>query len=305
VEGETLEHLISRSGRVELKFALEIITQVAAGLTVVHKQKLVHLDIKPSNIMVSSEEGGGATAKIIDLGLAKPIADASAESAISTSGTFAGTPEFASPEQFAGVGVDIRSDLYSLGATLWKMLTEQTPFRGTPAELMYRHLHTPLAIRELDGCPQPVVALIEVLLEKDPRRRFQTPAELLKAIPKVRNSICAGLTIIHQSLHDTPADFSGFITHKRKLYGRDAEREVLFQAFDRVAASSVSELVLVSGYSGIGKSSVVDELRKVAALPRGIFISGGSSTARRSPHVTSGSQRWLRLPRRISEVVRR
>ena len=72
VEGETLENLIKRSGRLEVKLALEITTQVAAGLAAVHKQKLVHRDIKPSNIMVSLEEGGAVTAKIIDLGLAKP-----------------------------------------------------------------------------------------------------------------------------------------------------------------------------------------------------------------------------------------
>jgi serine/threonine protein kinase len=70
-------------------------------------------------------------------------------------GGFVGTPDFASPEQLAGVGVDIRSDLYSLGVTLWKMLTGQTPFRGTSAELMYQHLHASLAIRQLDRVPQP------------------------------------------------------------------------------------------------------------------------------------------------------
>src|SRR5215470_10955010 len=73
VEGETLEHLIRRSGQVEVKFALEIVAQVAAGLTAVHKAKLIHRDIKPSNIMVSLEEGGGLTVKIIDLGLAKGV----------------------------------------------------------------------------------------------------------------------------------------------------------------------------------------------------------------------------------------
>ena len=108
VEGETLENLIKRSGRLELKLTLEIATQVAAGLAAIHKQKLVHRDIKPSNIMVSVEEGSTVTAKIIDLGLAKPAPNAPAEAAISTPGAFAGTPEFASPEQFAGVGVDIR-----------------------------------------------------------------------------------------------------------------------------------------------------------------------------------------------------
>src|SRR6185437_6436798 len=91
VEGETLENLIKRSGKLEVRPALEIATQVAAGLAAVHKQKLVHRDIKPSNIMVGLEEGGAIIAKIIDLGLAKPAPDAPAQAAISTPGVFAGT----------------------------------------------------------------------------------------------------------------------------------------------------------------------------------------------------------------------
>src|SRR6201984_3157604 len=83
VEGETLENLIKRSGRLEVKLALEIATQAAAGLAAVHKQKLVHRDIKPSNIMVGVEEGSTITAKIIDLGLAKPAPDAPSEAEIS------------------------------------------------------------------------------------------------------------------------------------------------------------------------------------------------------------------------------
>src|SRR5258705_1184648 len=134
VEGETLENLIKHSGRLEVKLGLEIVTQTAAGLAAVHKRNLVHRDIKPSNIMVSVEEGSNVTAKIIDLGLAKPAPDGPAAAAISTPGAFAGTPEFASPEQFAGIQVDIRSDLYSLGVTLWEMVTGKAPFRGTPSE---------------------------------------------------------------------------------------------------------------------------------------------------------------------------
>jgi serine/threonine protein kinase len=204
VEGETLEQFIKRSGRVEVKLALEITTQVAAGLAAVHKQKIVHRDIKPSNIMVSFEEGGGPMVKIIDLGLAKLTTDLPAEAAISMPGVFAGTPEFASPEQFAGFPVDIRSDLYSLGVNLWEMATGKAPFRGTSAEVMYQHLHAPLAIEQLEGVPQPVVALLEVLLEKDPGRRFQNPAELLKAMPTITDAIDAGRTIAHQSLQEMP-----------------------------------------------------------------------------------------------------
>jgi serine/threonine protein kinase len=132
VEGETLEHFIRRSGRVEVKLALEIVAQVAAGLAAVHEQNLVHRDIKPSNIMVRLKDDGTLRAKIIDLGLAKSLNEPSDQTAISTPGAFAGTPEFASPEQFAGVPIDIRSDLYSLGVTLWEMVTGKTPFRGTP-----------------------------------------------------------------------------------------------------------------------------------------------------------------------------
>src|SRR6202165_4909892 len=191
VEGETLENLIKRSGRLEVKLALEIATQAAAGLAAVHKQKLVHRDIKPSNIMVNLEEGSTVTVKIIDLGLAKPAPDAPAETAISTPGAFAGTPEFASPEQFAGVGVDIRSDLYSLGVVLWDMVTGHTVFRGSPAEVMYQHQHAPLPLEELKDVPQPVVVLLEKLLEKDPAQRFRTPNELLKAIPRITGAISA------------------------------------------------------------------------------------------------------------------
>ena len=92
VEGETLENLIKRSGRLEVKLALEIATQVAAGLAAVHEQNLVHRDIKPTNIMVRLKEEGGVTAKIIDLGLAKTVDESASEAGISSPGAFAGTP---------------------------------------------------------------------------------------------------------------------------------------------------------------------------------------------------------------------
>jgi serine/threonine protein kinase len=130
--------------------------------------------------MVSVKDGNRVTAKIIDLGLSKTIAESPSQPAISIPGAFAGTPEFASPEQFAGVGVDIRSDLYSFGVTLWRMLTGKLPFRGSPAEVMYQHQHAPVPLEQLINVPQPIVALLEVLLEKDPTWRFQSPNELLK-----------------------------------------------------------------------------------------------------------------------------
>jgi serine/threonine protein kinase len=191
VPGETLECLIKRSGPINAQLTLKIATQIAAGLKAVHRQNLVHRDIKPSNIMVRLETGGGAVAKTIDLGLVKAIGGRHSQTTISIPGAFTGTPGFASPEQFSGIEVDIRSDLYSLGATLWMMLTGNPLFRGTPAEVLYQHLHSPLPLEQLDGVPQPIVAILRMLLEKDPRRRFQCPLQLLEVIRIIARTSCA------------------------------------------------------------------------------------------------------------------
>jgi serine/threonine protein kinase len=189
VDGETLEKIIQHAGRLSADLALEITAQVAAGLDAIHEQHLVHRDIKPSNIMVSLKDGQIENVKIIDLGLAKGIAE---EGSISAAGSFAGTPGYASPEQFAGVGVDIRSDLYSLGIVLWEMLTGSLPFQGTNSELVYQHQHGLLPVDHLTDAPQQVVPLLEILLEKDPARRFQTPNDLLKALAIVNDAIDSG-----------------------------------------------------------------------------------------------------------------
>jgi protein kinase-like protein/NACHT domain-containing protein len=281
VEGETLENLIKRSGRLEVKLALEIARQIAAGLAAVHKQKLVHRDIKPSNIMVSVEEGNTVTAKIIDLGLAKPAPDAPAEAAISTPGAFAGTPEFASPEQFAGVGVDIRSDLYSLGVVLWEMVTGHAVFRGSPAEVMYQHQHAPLPLQELEHVSQPVVVLLEVLLEKDPIRRFQSPAELLKAMPTMTSAIDARRPVTRHSLQETPPVASRVVTREpptrlgpekisvarlpvtgSDVFGREEDAAFLDDAW----AKQDVNVVTIVAWAGVGKSTLVNHwLGRMAA----------------------------------------
>ena len=184
VEGEPLDRVIRRAGRLEPTAALRVIRLVAAGLQAIAKQNLVHRDIKPSNIMVSSEGDRIVQAKIIDLGLAKSAVEDDEISVISHPGSFSGTPAYASPEQFVGLGVDIRSDLYSLGVTLWEMLCGELPFRGSPLELKDQHQYAPLPVEKLGHISRPVTGLLRILLEKDPGRRFQGPAELLKAVVK-------------------------------------------------------------------------------------------------------------------------
>ena len=213
VEGETLESLVRRSGRLEVKLALEITSQVAAGLEALHEQKLVHRDIKPTNIVVRLKDDGRVTAKIIDLGLVKDVAESGSQSTISTTGAFPGTPAFASPEQFAGLGLDIRSDLYSLGVTLWVMLAGQVPFRGSATEAMYQHQPGPLPLEPLKDLPQPLLVLLQLLLEKDPTQRIQSPAELLKAIQVVAAAVDAGRFVTAQDLR---ASSSGLPTAFQK-----------------------------------------------------------------------------------------
>jgi serine/threonine protein kinase/tetratricopeptide (TPR) repeat protein len=281
VEGETLEKLIKRSGRLDVKLALEIATQVAAGLAAVHEQNLVHRDIKPSNIMVRLKEERSVTAKIIDLGLAKTLDESASEAGISSPGAFAGTPEFASPEQFAGVGVDIRSDLYSLGVTLWVMVTGQTPFRGPSAEVMYKHQHAPLPRERLKDVPQPVVVLLEKLLEKDPAQRFQTPNDALKAMPTITGAIDARRRITRQSLQKTPPTDSHVGTRKpptrptpkkisvarlpvtgSDVFGR--EEDIAF--LDRAWANKDVNVVTIVAWAGVGKSTLLNHwLRRMAA----------------------------------------
>jgi serine/threonine protein kinase len=187
VDGETLATLIRRRGRLEIELALEIMMQTAAGLTAIHKQHLVHRDIKPSNIMLTWEEGRLENVKIIDLGLAK----GATEDTLSIAGSFIGTPVYASPEQLAGLGADIRSDLYSLGVTLWEMLSGKPPFYGSATELMDQHQHVAPPFEKLRGIPEPILALLEVLLAKDPQQRFQTAARLQQALTKTRRAIAS------------------------------------------------------------------------------------------------------------------
>jgi serine/threonine protein kinase/tetratricopeptide (TPR) repeat protein len=243
VEGETLENLIRRAGFLKATLALDITSQVAAGLSAIEKKHLVHRDIKPSNIMVSTEaEGGAVTAKIIDLGLAKSVQNAPGESSISISGSFAGTPAFASPEQFSGINLDIRSDFYSLGVVLWEMVTGRTPFEGSPAELMYQHQHSPLPLEMLKFLPQPVTILLERLLEKDPGRRFQSASDLVRAIEIVRSAIGSGRSITSATLD---ADSKGLL-----INGRAKQKS--FNLFDSFMTGSKRRFLTLLGLLTMG-----------------------------------------------------
>ena len=214
------------------------------------------------------------------MGLAKAVNEPGSQTAISIPGGFAGTPKFASPEQFAGVGVDIRSDLYSLGVMLWQMVTGRALFNGSPAEVMYQHQHAPLPLEQLKGVPQPLVVLLELLLDKDPARRFQRPAEFLKVMPMVRDAIDAGRRITRQSLQKTPHADSRVGTRKpparlgpkkisvarlpitgSDVFGR--EEDIAF--LDAAWANQQLNVLTIVAWAGVGKSTLVNHwLRRMA-----------------------------------------
>lgn len=191
VEGETLDRVLKYRGPLEVELALDIVEQVAAALSAAYRQNIIHRDIKPSNLMVTFAEGGQVTVKVIDFGLARPIRVPVSEPRLSEAGMFIGTPHFSSPEQCTGQEADIRSDLYSLGVTLWVMLTGKVPFDGSILEVMQKHQYEALPLERLERVPKPVVSLTESLLEKDPAKRPQTPFQLQSMIQETREALRA------------------------------------------------------------------------------------------------------------------
>jgi len=190
VEGETLEQRVRRDGPLPLDLALEVILQAARALAAAEAGGVVHRDLKPSNLMIASRQGEAGVSdsllvKLIDFGVAK-VAEPAAHQ---TQAGFIGTPAFASPEQFAGTGqtlIDTRSDIYSLGVTLWYLLTGRTPFAGrTLDEIRARQTEAlPFDQLETVTVPAQVIRLLKSMLAIDPGDRPQSARELLAAIDR-------------------------------------------------------------------------------------------------------------------------
>jgi serine/threonine protein kinase len=190
VDGETVERRVQRTGPIRLDLSLRIVRQVTRALIAAERQRLVHRDIKPSNIMlVHSEDDEHIQVKVIDFGLAKSLVSSADLSGAITVGGFVGTPHFASPEQLKEQNVDLRSDIYSLGATLWFMITGQPPFRGSIAEVIYDHMAVPPSEEILRQVPAPVAELLRKMLAKAPEDRFQSPLELSQTLDQLLKEV--------------------------------------------------------------------------------------------------------------------
>ncbi len=182
IDGQTVDAYMAAKGKMEPVEALRICLQVTRALAAAARQQLVHRDLKPANLMLVDEDGEKIV-KVIDFGLAKTAKREGEDSGTLTiAGGFVGTPHFASPEQLEERDIDIRSDIYSLGATLYYMLTGRPPYSGSVAQIMSQHLYKPIPIEPLADIPSGVTGLIEKMMQKDREKRPQTPAELRREI---------------------------------------------------------------------------------------------------------------------------
>jgi serine/threonine protein kinase/Flp pilus assembly protein TadD len=187
VEGETLETRVRRDGPLDAKLVLEIAIQITRALMAAAAHGLIHRDLKPGNIMLAPGDTAELEVKVIDFGLAKAISDAESEMDL-THGGFVGTPNFASPEQFESGLVDVRSDIYSLGATLWFSLTGKTPFVGRNMEEIHRAQQSnPLPIEQLKAArvPSRFRLLLASMLAIEPALR----PGLQKLAPQLRRCL--------------------------------------------------------------------------------------------------------------------
>ena len=191
VEGETLEERVRRLGPLDVLTTIDIALQVAAALSAAEERKLVHRDLKPGNLMLVSGDNGASTIKVIDFGVAKAILDKTNAMAL-THGGFVGTPAFASPEQFTNAPVDVRSDIYSLGATIWFLLTGHMLFSGrTVEEIRDARRSMPLPIDQLKAArvPRRFVALLMSMLAIEPAARPAGARELAAKLQTIRTQI--------------------------------------------------------------------------------------------------------------------
>jgi PAS domain S-box-containing protein len=283
--GTPLDRLLGRP--LETSHFLPIAIPLAGVLGRVHEQGLIHKDIKPANILVDAATGG---IWLMGFGIASRLPRE--HQAPAPPEIIAGTLAYMAPEQTGRMNrsVDSRSDLYALGVTFYEMLTGTLPFTAAdPMEWVHCHIaRQPTPPNErVAGVPGPLSAIVMKLLAKTAEERYQTGAGVEADLRR-----CLAEWESHGRIDSFPLgayDVSNRLLIPEKLYGRDREIEALLASFGRVVANGTVELVLVSGYSGIGKSSVVNELHMALAPRRGLFASGKFDQYKRDiPYATLG-----------------
>jgi hypothetical protein len=262
------------SGLPSTQSFLEVAIQLADVLARIHEARLLHRDLNPTNVVV---DPATLQTHVIDFELCRPLGTAlqGGEARVGSSGV-AGMLPFISPEQTGRMdrGVDVRSDLYSLGATLYYMLVGRPPFEETDRlALIHAHMailpQPPSSVRP--GVPATLSRIVSKLLQKTPEDRYQTAHALRRDLSECRQQLLrAG--VIQDDLPLGTADAPYRPLFSRKLYGRDAEARALQEAYERTAAGTPGVVLLV-GAPGIGKSALIDALRKPLSQTGGHLAS--------------------------------
>ena len=307
-QGESLARLLAKppvsrpfSGHpsaepaLELGIFLRLAARLAGTLGEVHRRGIIHKDVKPANILVNLATG---EAWLSGFGIASRLPRD--RPAPEPPEMIAGTLAYMAPEQTGRMNrsIDCRSDLYALGVTLYQMLTGSLPFTATePIEWVHCHIaRQPMAPGErVAKVPVPVSAIIMKLLAKTGEERYQTAAGLERDLRRCLSEWEAERRIDEFPLGED--DIPDRLLIPEKLYGRSREVETLLAAFDRVVQTGLPELVLVSGYSGIGKSSVVNELQPVLVPPRALFAAGKFDQYKRDIPYSTLAQAFQNLVR--------
>ncbi|MEZ2301305.1 MAG: AAA family ATPase [Microcoleus sp.] len=310
--GESLAKLLETE-TLSLRLILDIAIQITKALEYLHQNQIIHKDIKPSNIIINSQT---KQVKLTDFGIATKLNKENPQ--FNNPNSVEGTLAYMSPEQTGRMNrtLDYRTDFYSLGITLYEMLTGTLPFTSNdPLEIVYNHIAiqaiTPHQINS--EIPPEISEIVMKLMSKNAEQRYQSAAGLFADLENCSHQ----LETTGKIIYFTPGhlDILSQLLIPQKLYGRQEQVNQLLGAFERVGASlpeslppnqntekpahSQSELMLVSGYSGIGKSAVVNEVSKPITKAKGYFISGKFDQFKRNIPYASLIQAFNSLLRQL------
>ena len=274
IDGISLKQWLANND-LDLSQFLKIALQIVKALKKIHQHKIIHKDIKPSNIIINNET---ETIQVIDFSIASLLTKENLNPILSNS--LEGTLHYMSPEQTGRMNreIDYRSDFYSLGVTFYQMLTKQLPYKGNDlSSLVHAHLAkdavAPHYLKQ--DIPLILSEIILKLLAKIPEERYQSALGIQRDLEKCLLQLKATgkMQKFPLSEDDKPTE----LQISQKLYGREEEIKIILETFTKIANSSNKqgiELLLVSGYSGIGKSSLVHEIQKEIVKHSGYFIEG-------------------------------